>query len=361
MWLWQAGVTEVCCRLCYRVAKIPNSSVLLPDFRLETHPFYSNRKVLVLLASLCCLIWGSSYPAIKIGYAAFAIEPADVAGKLLFAGWRSALAGFLLLLVASLSGKHVWRLDGRDWLHVAGLGVLQTSVMCLFFYIGMAHTTGVKSSVLNGTVSFFGVLLAHFIHHNDRLSWAKALGCIVGFTGVLAVNFGHGLLDFNFTLTGEGFIVFAAFFMAAGMVYGKSISQRVDSILMTGYQLTIGGSALLFVAYGMGGGLNELNSRSVLVMGYLVLNSAVAYSLWSLLLKHNRAALVAVFNFLVPIFGALLSAAFLGETILEWKNVLAIVLVCSGIWLVTREKKPYGISTEPTAPSSLSASSIRNT
>ena len=47
---------------------------------------------------------------------------------------------------------------------------------------------------------------------------------------------------------------------------------------------------------------------------------------------------ITVFNFLVPIFGAFLSAIFLGENIMELKNLGALVLVCAGIWLVTREK-----------------------
>ena len=47
---------------------------------------------------------------------------------------------------------------------------------------------------------------------------------------------------------------------------------------------------------------------------------------------------MAVFNFLIPVFGAILSAIFLGESILEWKNGVALVLVCSGIWLVTKER-----------------------
>jgi drug/metabolite transporter (DMT)-like permease len=47
--------------------------------------------------------------------------------------------------------------------------------------------------------------------------------------------------------------------------------------------------------------------------------------------------MVTIFNFLIPIFGAILSAIFLGESILEWKNVVALVLVCSGIWMVTKE------------------------
>jgi drug/metabolite transporter (DMT)-like permease len=70
-----------------------------------------------------------------------------------------------------------------------------------------------------------------------------------------------------------------------------------------------------------------------------VVLSSLAISIWSLLLKHNRVSLVTAFNFMVPVFGALLSAAFLDESILEWRNAAALVLVCVGIWLVTKEPR----------------------
>jgi drug/metabolite transporter (DMT)-like permease len=184
-------------------------------------------------------LWGSSYPAIKIGFDLFAILPVDMPGKFVFAGWRCLLAGVVLLAVAVVAKKNVFGLDKRNWLEVTTLGLLQTSIMFVFFYLGLAYTTGVKSSVLNGTVSFFGVLLAHFIYRNDRLTLDKSFGCLIGFFGVLWVNFDYyqlDNLDFSFTLAGEGSVVLSAFFMAVGMVYGKHVSQRMDSGLMTGWQ-----------------------------------------------------------------------------------------------------------------------------
>ena len=52
------------------------------------HPFFTDRKVVFALATLCCLFWGSSYPAIKGGYALFEVAREDIPSKLLFAGWR---------------------------------------------------------------------------------------------------------------------------------------------------------------------------------------------------------------------------------------------------------------------------------
>ena len=301
------------------------------------HPRFSDRKVVVALALLCCLLWGSSYPAIKTGYAWFNIARNDIPTQLVFAGWRFLGAGLILLAWAMATRKAIWGLGFVAGRKLVVLGLAQTTLQYVFFYVGLAHTTGVKGSIMNATGTFFSVLLAHWVYHNDRLSHAKLWGCVVGFAGVMVVNLGRGTLDMDFTLLGEGFVVIAAFVLAAASIYGKQVSQRMDSVVMTGWQLGIGGVALLAMGWGLGGSLTGFTWGSSVLLVYLALLSSAAFSLWSILLKHNRVSQVTVFNFTVPVFGAALSALFLGEALLEWKNLLALVLVCGGIWLVTRD------------------------
>jgi drug/metabolite transporter (DMT)-like permease len=305
---------------------------------LNSHPFFSDRKVVVLLASLCCLLWGSAYPAIKGGYALFAIGAADVPSKMVFAGYRFVIAGVLLLVMARLTQRPIFNLDGTKLRQITTLGLTQTSLQYIFFYVGLAYTTGVKGSIMNATGTFFSVLLAHFIYHNDRLSLNKVVGCLVGFVGVMVVNFNQDLLDFDFSLAGEGSVVMAAFILSAASIYGKKVSQSMDSVVLTGYQLGIGGVALLLGGYLAGGTLTGFTLASSALLLYLAALSSVAFALWTILLKYNRVGMVTIFNFLIPIFGAILSAIFLGESILEWKNLLALGLVCFGIWLVNKEK-----------------------
>ena len=306
---------------------------------MKTTAFFTNRKVVFLLASLCCLLWGSAYPAIKNGYALFNIAANDIPSKLVFAGWRFVLAGLVLLAIAAIWKKPVLQLTRRNFGQVALVGLTQTSLQYVFFYIGLAYATGVKSSIMNATGTFFSVLLAHFIYKNDRLSFNKVLGCVVGFAGVMVVNFSDGLLSFDFTLLGEGFVVIAAFVLSAASIYGKKVSQHVDSVVLTGWQLTIGGAALLLIGLVTGGTLATLTFKSAALMVYMVALSSVAFSLWTILLKYNRVSMITVFNFMIPVFGTLLSGLFLDESFLEWKNGVALLLVCYGIWLVTKEEK----------------------
>lgn len=66
---------------------------------MDREKFYTNKRNIVLLATLCCALWGSAYPAIKCGYELFNILGDDIPSKLIFAGYRFALAGIIVLLV----------------------------------------------------------------------------------------------------------------------------------------------------------------------------------------------------------------------------------------------------------------------
>ncbi len=302
---------------------------------------YKTRTGVFLLAILCCALWGSAFPAIKSGYALLQVAPTDIASQLLFAGWRFALAGVILLIVAVGMKKPVLAMSGRQAGQVALLGLTQTAIQYVFFYIGLAHATGVKSSIMNATSVFFSVVLAHFIYADDRLSGRKALGCLIGFLGVVVVNLGGGgEFGFDFTLLGEGFIVIAAFVLAAASIYGKRLSRNLDPMVMTGWQLAIGGLILTAAGLAMGGRIQGLDLTSGTLLLYLALLSSVAFAVWSLLLKHNPVGMIAAFNFLIPVFGVSLSAFFLGESMLRWSYLIALILVCAGIWLVTRPNAP---------------------
>lgn len=302
---------------------------------------YKTRTGVFLLAILCCALWGSAFPAIKSGYALLQVAPTDIASQLLFAGWRFALAGVILLIVAVGMKKPVLAMSGRQARQVALLGLTQTAIQYVFFYIGLAHATGVKSSIMNATSVFFSVVLAHFIYADDRLSGRKALGCLIGFLGVVVVNLGGGgEFGFDFTLLGEGFIVIAAFVLAAASIYGKRLSRNLDPMVMTGWQLAIGGLILTAAGMAMGGRIQGLDLTSGALLLYLALLSSVAFAVWSLLLKHNPVGMIAAFNFLIPVFGVSLSAVFLGESMLRWSYLIALILVCAGIWLVTRPNAP---------------------
>lgn len=305
---------------------------------LRNENIFTNKKVVAIIATFCCFLWGSAFPAIKNGYVMFNISVGDIPSKLVFAGYRFIIAGLVLLVIAKSCGKKIFNISRKNVLDLSCLGVIQTTLQYIFFYIGVSNTTGVKGSIMNSTVTFFSVILAHYIYANDKLSMQKILGCIVGFIGVMSMNFSADLLDFSFRFSGEGFLMIAAFVSAVGAIYGKKLTKSMDVMVVTGYSLFVGGIMLMLLGMLSGGSVYHFTMDSSLLLMYLALLSSAAFSLWNLLLKYNKVGPVSIFNFLIPIFGSILSAIFLNENIFEYKNIFALVLVCIGIWMVNKEK-----------------------
>lgn len=297
--------------------------------------FFRRSAVILSCAVLCTLLWGSAYPAVKIGYTLFSIPQNDVWGQLLFAGSRFALAGLLVLAIALLSHRGQILPQKKAIPAILLLGFIQTTLEYVFFYIGLSHTTGVKSAILNATETFIAVILAHVVYKNDRLNQAKIIGCLAGFAGVVLINWG-GPLDSHFALNGEGFIIFASFAFAVGSLISKWAASLEDTMLVTGWQLLFGG--LLLALFGLAGGARfAVPSRQALaLLLYLAALSAIAFTIWTLLIKYNPISKISIYNFLTPIFGVLLSSLFLHETFFSLKNLSALALVCLGITIVNK-------------------------
>jgi drug/metabolite transporter (DMT)-like permease len=304
---------------------------------MEKTKFYTNRKNIVLLATLCCILWGSAYPSIKIGYSLFNIN--DLGSKLVFAGYRFTLAGILVLLLEASTKKSIVNFSKKQFGQITLLGLIQTALQYIFFYVGMSYTTGVRGAIINGTGTFVSIMLAHFLYKNDKLSFNKIIGCIIGFLGVVIVNLnGQSLGGTSFTFKGEGFVMIAAIIFAASSIYGKKITQTQEPSIVTGFQLFIGGVILTILGFILGGSLKGFTLASTSLLIYMSLLSSIAFVIWTQLLKYNKVGIISAFNFLVPVFGTLLSAIVLGENIFDIKILIALILVCYGIFLVYRTK-----------------------
>ena len=293
-----------------------------------------------LLACLCCLLWGSATPAIKIGYEWFGIGAGDIASRILFAGVRFILAGILTAIFGSLiAGKPLFP-QKNSWGMICKLGLVQTVFQYIFFYMGLAYTTGVKSAIINGSQTFITIVLACLVFRYEKLTMQKFLGCLIGFAGVIVINFDPSGLTGGFTFRGEGAILIAAIAYALSSALVKNYSQKENPVVLSGYQFIFGGIIMTIVGALMGGKLTGWSFRSIILLLYLALISSVAYSVWGILLKHNPVGKVAIYSFTNPIFSVLLSFVFLHETSsFGIELVVALGLVCCGIWLVNRVKE----------------------
>ena len=293
-----------------------------------------NPIVICVLALLCCALWGSAFPCIKIGYEWMEIE--GIGSLILFAGYRFLLSGVLTFVLGCLLEWRILRMKRENFGVIFRQGVLQTTIQYVCFYIGLAHTTGAKGSIINASNAFVSIVAAHYMIRSERMTWKKGLGCILGLAGVVLVNLEPGGFGGGFRFLGEGMVLLCTIAYGVSTVLLKMISDRESPMTITAYQTLIGSALLIVIGWLLHGDVGVFTWKSAALLFYMALLSTVAFSLWTLLLKYNPVGKVAVYGFTIPIFGVLLSGILLGETIFSVKYLAALLFVSGGVILVNR-------------------------
>ncbi len=295
--------------------------------------------VLCLLASVSCFLWGSALPGVKIGYDWFQIASGDTATQILFAGCRFFLAGIFVILFGSFITGGFLRPRGEEWKHAALISLFQTILQYLLFYIGLARTAGTKASIIVGSNVFIAILTASLIFRQEKLSRRKMLGCVIGFAGVVLIHLTPGGMSLAMSFGGEGLVLLSTVAYAFSSVIMKKYSKTDNPVMLSGYQFFIGGIVMMTVGFLMGGRMSLPCVKAALMLLYLAFASAMAYTIWSQLLKYNPVSRVAVFCFMTPVFGVILSAILLHESeqISLVQGAAALILITVGIVISHRE------------------------
>ena len=236
--------------------------------------FFSIPAAAVLMAIVCNVLWGSAFPFIKLGYRLFAIDSADTASILCFAGVRFMIGAALVWLAGlALNHRPLPIPRGKTLASACGLGLWQTAAQYFFYYSAVALLTGAMGGILNSTQSFMGVILAHFLYGNkDRLTPRKALGCALGFGGVLVATLGnHG----GGSVKGMAFMLIASVIFALAGPWNKAVTQHADSFSVSVLNLGVGGLALAVLGFAMGGGLHPQSAAGIPVLLIVVIQGSI--------------------------------------------------------------------------------------
>lgn len=290
-----------------------------------------------LMAAFCCLLWGSAFPAIKAGYAALSIDSADTFSIILFAGVRFFGAGVLTLIIFSFVERRLLIPRKSDLPKIGVLSLFQTVLQYLFFYLGLAFTSGSRASIVNSTSVFFAILIASLLFHQEKLTAQKLIGSAVGFAGVVLVSL--DAFRTGGSLLGEGFILLSSVSYAFSSVFMKKYSTDASPAMLSGCQFILGGAVMVAVGLLGGGNIKDADLKGTAIVVWLMLVSALAYSIWSILIRYNDVSKVAVCGFLTPIFGFVLSLLFdSSSTAGGLLAIPALALAVCGIIIVNQSK-----------------------
>ena len=276
-----------------------------------------------------CVIWGSTYLAIKVGLVTF--EP------YFYAGVRYVLATALMLPIARWQGA-TFAGPLRRWLPAVAVGVMFVGVCNgLVFWAETRLDSGFTALLITTSPLWTG-MLSPLTSSERRLGGGGWLGVVVGFAGatLLLAPSASPAFDWTATIAVEVSVVL----WVVTSLFVRRIRQDFHPLALTTVQMGTGAVVLLVVAVARGSYLvGPVVPEAVASLVFLaVFGSCVAFSAYFYLLRHWEASRVASSTYINPVVAMLLGWLILDEVITS-RMLVATAIILVGVTLVLRERR----------------------
>lgn len=297
-----------------------------------------NKKYAIIFSIFAMLLWGSAIPTIKTTYAELGISGPDTGLKILVAGIRFFMAGIITLIYFKIFNKEDVKKDDINWKFVIILGILQTCIQYIFYYIGLSNTLGVKASIIQSANSFIVVIISALLLPTDKISPKIIIALILGTLGIIITNLSSHAESSPMRFTGEGFIIISTTVNALCTILIRKHGKAQNAYLLTGFQFLIGSSLLIATGLILKESSLVFNLKAGILLLYGAFISATAFSIWTIVLKNHAASEFGIYKLFIPLFGSILSVLLLGESF-TINLVIGMVLVLSGSLILNINKK----------------------
>ncbi len=287
----------------------------------------------VALLALLVIIWGSSFALSKI--AIYDVDPVWVAAL------RLAIGGLVIFAIAEWYNQSPLSMP-KSWPKYIWLGVIGNAVPFILISWGIQYTSSGVTGLLMGTIPLFVIVIAHFLLPDEKLTWPKATGFILGFIGVVILMNPRHLLNASFQgqeLWGEIAIILACLCYGIHSVTAKRLGFDEPFQQTSGILLAAAIFALAFAIYQNPRGLDALKFDSTLaIIGLGIFPTAISMVIVYYLMERIGPSALSYTNYLVPIFALLLGAVAFNET-LSWNILVALLCILAGIAITSLSRR----------------------
>ncbi len=292
-----------------------------------------NKSKSIVYTLFVMLLWGSLFPMVKMGYGAYDIvTTGDI---LLFAGVRFTICGTIISLYSWGKDKQSYAEVRESIVPILLSGLFAIILHYSFTYLGLSLTDSSKTAILKQIGALFYVCFSFVFFKEDRLTLRKLVAVIVGFSGIIAINYDGTGITFNL---GDLFIVLASFCTVFSNVVSKKALQCVKAVTMTGISQLFGGIVLLMIGLLLGGSMSFSITKSY-VMIYICLASIFSYCIWFGIVKSAELSKLFIIKFAEPVFACIFGALLLGENIFKMQYIIAFILISVAIYVANSKVK----------------------
>ncbi|MBE6727880.1 MAG: hypothetical protein E7562_04440 [Ruminococcaceae bacterium] len=290
----------------------------------------------ILLSLLVMALWGSLFPMVKLGYKAFEISSKSVPDILMFASYRFIISGLVVSAFCLIKKEKIATPKAKSILNIVIMGLFSIVLHYACTYIGLSTTDSSKTALIKQLGALIYVCFAFLFFKNEKFSILKIVGAIIGFGGIVAINYNPNGIIFAI---GDILIIGASVCTVVANVISKKSVQGSSPYWITGISQFFGGIVLFVAAVIMGGKFLEFNLTAALIFTYICIASICSYTLWYYVLKNNSLSKMFIIKFAEPLFACVFGALILGENIFKWQYFIAFLLISFGIVLGNKSDK----------------------
>lgn len=288
----------------------------------------TNTKRAYLALGALCIIWGTTYTAIK--YAILDFPP------LLLVGIRQSAAGIILLAFAFYQGKG--KVPDKQYVMRQALTGLATITGGNGFVTwGMQYISSGIAAIIGSLTPVMVVIFTVMWKSPDKLNARMIIGVLLGFSG-LGVIFSHGWADFirpEYRWGVAGCLASTITWSLGTVMAKRWNSPEVSPLINAGIQVLAGGLGgfVLSMLFDKTWVIHHSTSGWASLIYLTIVGSALAFSMYMFILKHLSATVTSLYTYINPIVALLLGWLLLGETLTIW-IAIGMSITITGVWLV---------------------------
>ena len=280
-----------------------------------------------LLMLLLGLIWGGTFFLSEI--LLLELSPFQIVFH------RVSIAALVMVLYITFKGIALPQ-DGRTWLALAVMGLLNNAIPFSAIVFGQQYITGGMASILNSTTAFFGVMLSGIFLKEEAITMPKVIGVMMGILGVIIIMGFDTLSSLSLTNIGQILIIVSSISYAFASIWGKfQVKNLGVEVTATGMLIT--SSVWMFILATLIEGLpfETLSMRSTLsLLTFAILCTSVAYLLYFAILKQAGAANLTLVTIIIPPFALILDAVALGEMV-SLQELIGFAVISLGLLVIS--------------------------
>ncbi len=281
--------------------------------------------LLVFLA----VIWGSSFFNIKI--ATYSYEPITLALV------RVIFASIPLFILCKIKKIRIGAF-GKTWKLFALIGLCNIAIPFVLIAIGTAKINSYLAAILMSTTPLSGSILAHIFTNDEKLSFLKSLGVLIGFSGIVLLFFDKVIINSENYIYALVTILGSTFYCIGGLLTLKLKNEKNENVTTS----TTLWSVIFLLPFSLlietpwNSNPTLLSTLSLLYLG--VIATGFAWLIRFRILTVNGLVFQTQVAYLIPIFG-IIFGYFLMDEIITWRVLLSLVIILLGIYIFKKNNK----------------------